>query len=130
MRRVGIVIFIGSILAVAFGAGFSLQMNADGSMGSQCPFMEHGSSMCPLNIIEHLSDWKLIFSAILSPHILILLGVLGILVGAAIVLNSNRDSHRKRSKPISHGSHAQTYLPQSFLHFALYRGIVHPKLYL
>ena len=57
-------IFIGIVfLGIAiFGMGASMPMDKNGNMPN-CPFAPGGSSICPMNALEHIGYWQHLFTS-------------------------------------------------------------------
>ncbi len=70
---------IASVLVLAT-VGMHGMMESDGSM-SACPFMSDTTTLCPMTVTQHLSQWQSLLRAILPPaQSLVLLAVALLLI--------------------------------------------------
>lgn len=47
---------------------------------SDCPFMEHGESLCAMNVVGHLGAWQSAFLAVVPIFLLLMLAVVGAVI--------------------------------------------------
>lgn len=54
-------VFLGALFTSLFHMSFGMDM-AGGMM--DCPFMEHGEVICPMNLADHVGAWKAAFVSV------------------------------------------------------------------
>lgn len=123
-----------SILALfvgvaTFGLYASMMADQDGNM-SDCPLMNGMSSMCRMNIMEHISQWQQMFATAipsgLSLAILLAMGFLSFLFLARDNLHNREQLNQKIAFTQINQNSFQIL---SYLSFAFSRGILHAKIY-
>lgn len=103
-----------------------MNMNEDGSM-SWCPFMDSGSSICPMGVFEHITMVQSVFAgvtkdAIWAASLLIFLA----LSGASLLFSCERPNIAYRRYFYLLKSYPLIF--NKFL-LALSNGLIQPKLY-
>ena len=121
-----LVIFISVLFASLFH--MSTGMGMEGKMGD-CPFMEIGEVICPMDFADHIGAWKAAFASIV-PNIFILI----LAVGAVLLLNvSVPVLFGNKGKPIPVRLHIPPPQTYSYIYRPLQelfsKGILHPKLF-
>ncbi len=94
-----------------------------------CPFMGHEESICPMNLLEHLSLLEDIFAAG-TPSLPTLLLLVGALLLASVIPTKRRLLHKEPERVRWRWLRTRSYtFGRSALqeHFA--RGILHPKIF-
>lgn len=123
-----------AILAVFLGAMFaslfhmSTGMNMAGGM-TDCPFMESGEVICPMNLADHISAWKAAFVSA-APTIVTIMLVAG---AVAFIASATPFLFTPRRKPIPVRLNALRTRTYSFSYRPLQElfsnGVLHPKLF-
>lgn len=96
---------------------------------TDCPFMERGEVICPMNLADHIGAWK---SAFLStaPTLTLLLAVAGIAVFVASVAPNLLRKIQYASPPSQRWLEVRTYtFSYRPLQELFSNGILHPKLF-
>lgn len=119
-------LFIGTM----FFSLFHMSMGKDMTGGmTDCPFMERGEVICPMNLADHIGAWK---SAFLStaPTLTLLLAVAGIAVFVASVAPNLLRKIQYASPPSQRWLEVRTYtFSYRPLQELFSNGILHPKLF-
>ncbi len=121
-----IFVFVGVVGLLCVGMNMEMGM----SMGD-CPLMGASTAMCPMKILDHITIWQRLFTAIPSTNTLLLLLTLAVMVGFLILR-----PHRNDESPPSDFSWWRLY-QKTHTAFRLYNfwlrifasGIVQPKLF-
>lgn len=115
------------IFIAFFGLNLSMPIDKDGKM-SNCPVMEHSSSLCQMGTAEHIAKWQQMFTATLQSGSLFFLALLAV---AFIYI-----SHKRQTDLQSSYFAFRYYLYKhpdvklfNYLTQAFSDGILHPKLY-
>ena len=127
-------VFAGLILAVLLGAMslslFTLSHGMDMANGmSDCPFMVHSETMCPMTIMDHLGAWQTAFQMIVPSMLLLIAGAS---VCALLLSVAPRVVRFKYRRPPISSIHLRerTYTFWSRpLQELFSNGILHPKLF-
>ena len=122
------------VLTIVLGTMFlsffhvSTGMNMQSGM-SDCPFMSHEETICPMSVMDHIGAWKDMFLTVI-PSVVLLLALAGLPVLIACVAPNLLQSIRYVSPPIYKNRFRQSY---AFSHRPLQElfssGILHPKLF-
>ncbi len=122
---IGIILFF----VVSFWGLYSMPIDGYGRMGN-CPFANGSTSLCQMNIAEHINKWQQLFTVIQEKGSSLLLLSLFILL--AVLFSTDV---RVRSKLLSRRfrSYLYKYKPElrlcdRFL-IAFSQGILHPKIF-
>ena len=109
------------------GVGMSMMTDAQGHM-SNCPFMTGTGSICQMNVVDHLSHWQALFTA-LSPTNSSVSFIL-LLALAFIAFTFGLRLWRTDKTQITSVFYRQT-TPILFnpLRMAFAKGVLHPKIY-
>jgi len=118
------------VLGTMFISLFHMSMGMDMSGGmTDCPFMEHGEVICPMNLTDHMEAWKSVFLS-LVPTLTLLLAAAGMAVFVASVapnlLRRISYSSSPRHRLLRYKTYNFSYRPLQELFSA---GILHPKLF-
>ena len=108
------------------GLGMSMMTDAQGHMGN-CPLMNGLSSICKMNVFEHLASWQSLFVS-LAPNILNLslaLFSLALIFVAFIFSDESPQNIRLESSSLPR-EQVSLFNP---LRIAFARGILHSKIY-
>ncbi|OGF27191.1 hypothetical protein A2477_02755 [Candidatus Falkowbacteria bacterium RIFOXYC2_FULL_47_12] len=116
------------IIMASFGVQLGMsQMIADAK--TPCPFMGEAMSLCPMSVMDHISSWKQMFSALPTVELLTLIAAVVII--ASFGLKKLADSAAARLAYWYHYYKKKRTLEKFFNYFnSLFsQGILHPKLY-
>lgn len=124
----GTVLLAFGIGIIGIGAGWGMQMDQNGSM-RDCVFMRgEMQGFCPMQLADHVTDWRLLFGTLPQREILLLL-VLGIVVAAFARLRVTQKTSLLVQRFLWYDRarvHQRIFMP---LQVALARGIVQPKIW-
>lgn len=129
MKKIASIGIFAIFISVLFTSLFAMPVGMDMEGGmSDCPFMEVGEVICPMDFADHIGAWKAAFVSIV-PNIFILIaaGAVLLLTVSAPVLFGNK------GKPIPVRLHISP--PQTYSHICrplqelFSKGILHPKLF-
>ena len=116
------------ILGAGLFAHMSMGMDMSGGM-TDCPFMESGEVICPMNLADHFSAWKAAFVSV-TPTIVTLMLVAG---AVALTASTIPFLFTSRRKPIPVRLNALRMRTYSFSYRPLQElfsnGVLHPKLF-
>ena len=119
------VAFIGIAL---FGVSASMPMDKNGNM-SGCPFMVSATSMCPMNALEHVTYWQLLFVSVVpanaAPAFLAILAIIA--YGIFRKRLASEISQAFQSIRLHHKNAPLKFFNPLLL--LLSDGILHPKIY-
>ena len=122
------------ILTIVLGTMFlsffhmSTGMNMHSGM-SDCPFMSHEETICPMSVMDHIGAWKDVFLSV-APSLTLLLALVGLSVLTASVAPNLLQTIRYLSPPIYKTRFRQSYtFPHRPLQDLFSNGILHPKLF-
>ena len=125
----GVTLLFIFIFIVLFGLNLTMPMN-DGSM-SHCPFAQGGTSICQMNVAEHLEKWTSAFTAIPQNYLMrILIATVGLVLSVLLLNNlflTFRNIFAVRYKRYQ-ADHPDIPL-FNYLALVLARGILQSKLY-
>jgi len=118
------------VLGVMFISLFHMSMGMGMSGGmTDCPFMEHGEVICPMNVVDHMEAWKSAFLSVV-PALTLLLAVAGLAVFIASVAPNLLRKIQYAAPPSSRWLQARTYtFSYRPLQELFSSGILHPKLF-
>ena len=118
-----------AFLVMSFWSLLSMSMGMDGHM-TNCPFMNGSSSLCQMNVSEHLNQWKQSFSMIREKNLLSLFFLLAIIFAVTLILNNKTDDKIAYQR---FRGHLYKYKPEiklfDFLLVAFSDGIIRSKIY-
>ncbi|PIT93486.1 hypothetical protein COU00_04250 [Candidatus Falkowbacteria bacterium CG10_big_fil_rev_8_21_14_0_10_43_11] len=94
-----------------------------------CPFMGEAMSLCPMSVMDHISSWKQMFSAL--PTVELLTVILATVIIASFCLKKIADGAAVRLAYWYHYYKKKRTLEKFFNYFnSLFsQGILHPELY-
>jgi len=121
-----LIFFLGTMFFSLFY--MSMGMDISGSM-TDCPFMERGEVICPMNLADHIGAWK---SAFLStvPTLTLFLAVAGVAILVASIAPNLFRKTRYSSPPLTRWLQTRTYtFSYRPLQELFSNGILHPKLF-
>ncbi len=99
------------------------------STSSDCPFMVHGETICPMTVLDHLGVLRSIFETVL-PNIVTLLLMAGLAVGTYFCISRHKPLHLLHAHTFSKWRTSVLYEFSYKLHQSLFsRGILHSKLF-
>ena len=110
-------------LIVVFGLHATMVIDKDGNM-SNCPFMNGVSSICRMNIMEHIEGWQSTFTTTV-PAVIVLLVALVLLLGSHFNFEDNDALAIQRS--YKHRNSLSKVF--NYLRIAFSRGILHSKVF-
>jgi branched-subunit amino acid permease len=118
------------LLGTMFFSLFHMSMGMDMSDGmTNCPFMERGEVICPMNLADHMGAWKSVFLSV-APTLTLLLTAAGM---AVFVVSIAPNLLRRISYPalllprwLRYKIYTFSYRPLQELFSS---GILHPKLF-
>ena len=120
------IVFLGAMFASLFHMSTGIDMT--GGM-TDCPFMERGEVICPMNLADHIGAWKAAFVSV-APTIVTLLVVAG---AVAFIASTAPFFFSSKRKPIPVRLNALRIRTYSFSYRPLQElfssGILHPKLF-
>ena len=123
----GVIVF----LIMNFWSSYFMMSDWQGKMVN-CPFMAGSSSFCQMNLFEHISQWKQLFTAVHGKSLLSFLSVLLIFLPIALLAADARAYNRLKLQWLR--SHLYRYKPEiklfDYLVVAFSQGIIHPEIYL
>jgi len=118
------------LLGVMFTSLFHMSMGMDMSGGmTDCPFMEHGEVICPMNLADHVGAWKSAFLSVVPTLTLLLAAAVMAVFVASVAPNLLRRisySSPPRHRLLRCKTYNFSYRPLQELFSA---GILHPKLF-
>ena len=127
-------LFAGTILTLLLGTMFfslfhmSMGMDMSGTM-TDCPFMSHEETICPMNLADHIGAWKSAFMSVL-PSLTLLLAMAGSALLLATIAPNLLKPIRYLSPLPLRNINQKTYTFSHRKHQELFsNGILHPKLY-
>ncbi len=114
------------VTMVIFGLHASMMADKDGNM-SKCPLTNGTSSICPMNVFEHIGTWQSLFATIIPIIILFFFVLTFLFVGSLFKNLSNTNSMRHRFLIYQRRS----FIFQLFDYFRLVfrKGILNPKVF-
>jgi len=119
-------VFLGAMFASLFH--MSMGMDMAGGM-TDCPFMESGEVICPMNLADHISAWKAAFVSA-APTVVTLMLVAGAIVFIAsttpFLFAPKRRPIPIRLNVLRTRTYSFSYRPLQEL---FSNGILHPKLF-
>jgi hypothetical protein len=129
MKLVGHIILI-AVLGSMFLSLFHMSTGMDMTGGmTDCPFMERGEVICPMNLADHIGAWKAAFVSV-TPTIVTLLVIAGTV---AFIASTAPFFFSPKRKPIPIRFNALRVRTYSFSYRPLQElfssGILHPKLF-
>lgn len=74
-NAIAIIALLSFTFVVFLGLGFSMSMDASGNMAN-CPWANDVSSVCPMNVNEHIANWQQLFVVNPRPHVALALLIL------------------------------------------------------
>lgn len=118
------------LLGAMFVSLFHMSMDMDMvASGSDCMFMSHQETICPMSVADHLGAWQSAFQAV-APSFVLLLVTLG---AVAVVATTFPQLLTSKPKPIPilqrqlrERTYAFSYRPLQEL---FSKGILHPKVF-
>jgi hypothetical protein len=123
-------IIITIVTVTMFLSLFHMSMGMDMAGGmTDCPFMSHEETICPMNIMDHIGSWKDVFLSVSPPLVLLIA-----LAGASLLIVSTAPNLLQGIRyllPLIY----KTRLRQSYtfsyraLQELFSSGILHPKLF-
>ncbi len=118
----GITAFVGMGFLTLAHVGMSMEMGAEMTM-FDCPFMNSGASVCEMSIIEHISEWRNLFSSGIVPALTMAMVLLWHFVLPHV------EKYRMKERffiPVMDNSDS---ILSTSLSFAFSKGILNPKLH-
>lgn len=119
-------IFLGAMFASLFH--MSMGMDMAGGM-TDCPFMEHGEVICPMNLADHIGAWKAAFVSVVTTVMTLMLvaGAVAFIASATPFLFApKRRPIPIRLNVLRTRTYSFSYRPLQELFSS---GILHPKLF-
>lgn len=123
--------FITVVAAFIFIALFGLRMHSD-SRGKMldCPLMQHVSSMCPMDAVEHIAAWQRIFTVRPQNDTMTrMLWLLGIVFVVSLIEEVIRNAVLFFERYKHYQQERVAAGPVGYFLLAISNGIVQPKLY-
>ena len=121
-------------LALVLGTMFislfhmSMGMGMSGGM-TDCPFVEHGEVICPMNLTDHMEAWKSVFLSVV-PTLTLLLAAAGVAIFVVTVAPNLLQNTRYLQPTLTIWSRPKTYtFSYRPLQELFSNGILHPKLF-
>ena len=114
------------MVAVFFSLNAAMMTDSQGNM-SNCPFTNGMSSICRMNVFEHITRWQSLFAATIPTVILLFFALTLLLVDSSFENLSEANSLKEKS--LRH--QRQNFILQLFDHlqFAFRKGILHSKVF-
>ncbi len=109
-----------------FGLHASMMAGGNGSM-SNCPLTNGISSICPMNVFEHIGTWQSLFTAI-APTAILLFLAFALLLGGFRFENSGAVNSRK-NRFLIYQRQNFTFRLFDYLSIIFRKGILHPKVF-
>jgi hypothetical protein len=107
----------------------SMTMSTDGLM-ADCPFMQHGATLCPMGVSGHLALWQSFSAVILNQETLVFLALTFLVV---LIILGVKKVMAGYSPPWQHWRNEKNREPESklfnFLLPALARGVIQPRIF-
>ncbi len=124
------VILITIVTGTMFLSLFHMSMGMDMSGGmTDCPFMSHEETICPMNIMDHIGAWKEAFLAV-APSFLILFAIAGaVVLVASVAPNLLRVIQYSPSQILTRFRELIYAFSYKYLQELFSNGILHPKLF-
>lgn len=118
------------VLGTMFLSFFYMSTGMDMQSGmSDCPFMSHQETICPMSVMDHVGAWKDMFLSVI-PSLILLLALAGVSVLVASVAPNLLQSIRYLSPPMHKARFRQSYtFSYRPLQELFSSGILHPKLF-
>jgi len=118
------------VLGTMFLSLFHVSSGMDMQSGtSDCPFMSHEETICPMSIMDHIGAWKDMFLSVV-PSLILLLALAGVSVLVASVPPNLLRRVQYLPPPIYISRLRQSYtFPYRPLQELFSNGILHPKLF-
>lgn len=130
MKKIASIGILGIFISVLFASLFAMPVGVDmeGGMGD-CPFMEVGEVICPMDFAGHIEAWKAAFASVV-PTIFTLI----LIAGAAIAFTLPIPFlFKNKRKPIPIRLHILRTRTYSYAYRPLQElfsnGILHPKVF-
>lgn len=124
---IGVTLFAFLFGLYSIGAGWGMSMDQNGNM-QDCIFMgANQQGLCPMQISDHITDWRLLFGSLPRTELFII--VFTVMFGIAVVAGLTPFSTPLLLRFLWYERarvHQRFFAP---LQFAFARGIVHPKIY-
>ena len=117
-------IFLGVMFISLFLMAIGMSMSGH---QSNCPFMAHEESWCPMNLVDHIDGWKTAFLSI-TTTIVLLLAVVGTLVTSVtpFIFKFKRNTVPILYRQFIQKRYSYSYRPLQEL---FSNGIINPKLF-
>lgn len=101
-------------------------MNADGTMGMGCPFMQEQAVICTMDLLQHIAAWKNALASI--PQQTMLLSALLLYAAFALSFLYQLSLHDRTTDRIRF-RHGDRSVRTSALQELFSNGILHPKVF-
>lgn len=118
------------VLGAMFASLFHISMGMDMmATGSDCLYMSHQETLCPMNVLDHLGAWQSVFLSVIPS--IVLLMVAASAVSLAVFTLPHLLSPKPSPIPILYRQlRERTYsFTQRFLQELFSNGILHPKVF-
>lgn len=108
-----------------FGLNLSVRLMEDGPMAN-CQFMQEKSSMCPMNLVDHIAAWQNTLTGTLTASLFLIL-----LVAVAAFASKNFNLGNSAFLSFTYYYKKKNSLLKYFIpmRLAYARGIIQPKVY-
>ncbi len=114
------------VAMVIFGLHASMMTDKDGNM-SKCPLTNGISSICPMNVFEHIGAWHSLLTTIISVIILFFFALTFLSVSSLFKNLNNVNSMRNRF--LLYRRESFTFRPFDYLRLVFRKGILNPKVF-
>jgi hypothetical protein len=116
-----------TLFVAAATLGIQMTMADNHGNMTPCPLMNGLSSICPMNIIQHMAAWQLLFSATMPTTIVLLLALMLLLVGFSSINSKEDFSATAEFSNIKRRNSTPLFFNP--LRLAFSKGILHTKIY-
>ncbi len=130
MKKIASIGVFTIFISVLFASLFAMPvgMDMEGGMGD-CPFMEVGQVICPMDFAGHIEAWKAAFASVV-PTIFTLILIAGAALASTLPIRFLFTNKRKpipiRSNILRTRTYSYVYRPLQEL---FSNGILHPKVF-
>lgn len=130
INRVATTILTLLFLGVMFGGLFHISsgMSMDGNT-SGCPFMLHSETLCSMNVLDHVGEWKSVFLGMMPTLTLLLSALVSVLVVLSVAPNLLQRRKYRVLVVLKDSTERVYWFPYHPLQELFSSGILHPKLF-
>ncbi len=114
------------VAMVIFGLHASMMTDKDGNM-SKCPLTNGISSICPMNVFEHIGMWQSLFTTIV-PVIILFFFALTFLSVSSLFKNLN-NVNSMWNRFLLYQRQSFTFQPFDYLRLVFRKAILNPKVF-